>query len=484
MSAEFRYQQLPKRHIQHSSDMPQENSNTRERQHILVVDDEPDIRNILQDILQDEGYSVSVAENADQARIRFREDQPNLVLLDIWMPNEDGISVLKSWVDACALGATPVVMISGHGTVENAVEAVKLGAYDFLEKPLSTGKLLLSVERGLENASLREENRRLKSRLLNNSPMVSNSDASRELMRHVQLLGPTDSWVFITGESGAGKHLVAQKVHENSPRAHASFVELNLAAMPSDNVAHALFGSDADGKVVMGRFEEAKGGTLFINEVLGLNLETQNMLLSALQERQFFRLGGSEYLELDVRVIVTTSGNPQKAVNEGAFLEDLYYRLNVIPIHVPALRQRRNDLPELIELFIKDVASKNQLEIPSFSSEAVSALANYNWPGNVRQLQNVIQRLIVLNNGKSIDLNSVNVALGGDVDMQQKAQQLPDYFDGDMRKAKEEFERAYLTHHLETVEGNVSNLAKKVGLERTHLYRKLKSLDINAKDAK
>lgn len=464
--------------------MPQNNPKSRSQQHVLVVDDEPDIRNILQDILQDEGYSVSVAENAEQARIRFREDQPNLVLLDIWMPKEDGISVLKSWVDSGALEATPVVMISGHGTVENAVEAVKLGAYDFLEKPLSTGKLLLSVERGLENASLREENKQLKSRLLNDSQLISNSDASRELMRHVQLLGPTDSWVFITGESGSGKHLVAQKVHENSPRAHSAFVELNLAAMPSDNVAHALFGSDVDGKIVMGRFEEAKGGTLFINEVLGLNIDTQNMLLSALQERKFLRLGGNEYLDLDVRVVVTTSGNPQKAVNEGAFLEDLYYRLNVIPIQVPALRQRKSDLPELIELFIKDVAHKNQLSAPNFSTDAISALVNYKWPGNVRQLQNVIQRLLVLNNGKSIDLQSVNIALGGDLDMQQKSQPLPEYFDGNMRQAKEEFERAYLIHHLESVEGNVSKLAKKVGLERTHLYRKLKSLDINAKDAK
>ncbi len=455
-----------------------------ERQHILVVDDEPDIRNILQDILQDEGYSVSVAENADQARVRFREDQPNLVLLDIWMPKEDGISVLKSWVENNILGDTPVVMISGHGTVENAVEAVKLGAYDFLEKPLSTGKLLLSVERGLENASLRQENKQLKSRLKYGSPMISNSDSSRELMRHVQLLGPTDSWVFITGESGTGKHLVAQKVHENSPRANAAFVELNLAAMPSEGVAQALFGSEVDGKVVLGRFEEAKGGTLFINEVLGLNLETQNMLLSALQERQFLRLGGNEYIELDVRVIVTTSGNPQQAVNEGQFSEDLYYRLNVIPIQVPALRQRRKDLPELIELFVQDVASRNQLSIPKVTPDAMEALSDYKWPGNVRQLQNVIQRLLVLNNSDEIDLDSVKSALGGDVDMRQKASQLPDYFDGDMRKAKEEFERAYLTHHLETVSGNVSQLAKKVGLERTHLYRKLKSLDINARDAK
>ena len=212
--------------------------------------------------------------------------------------------------------------------------------------------------------------------------MISNSDSSRELMRHVQLLGPTDSWVFITGESGTGKHLVAQKVHENSPRANASFVELNLAAMPSDGVAQALFGSEADGKVVLGRFEEAKGGTLFINEVLGLNLETQNMLLSALQDSQFLRLGGTEYIELDVRVIVTTSGNPQQAVNEGQFSEDLYYRLNVIPIQVPSLRQRRKDLPELIELFIQDISSRNRLEVPVVTQEAMDALIEYKWPGN------------------------------------------------------------------------------------------------------
>jgi len=452
--------------------------------HILVVDDEPDIRNILQDILQDEGYDVSVAENAEQARIRFKENQPNLVLLDIWMPKEDGISVLKGWVENSQLDSTPVVMISGHGTVENAVEAVKLGAYDFLEKPLSTGKLLLSVERSLENASLREENKRLKSRLRYDSPMISNSDASRELMRHIQLLGPTDSWVFITGESGTGKHLVAQKIHENSPRANADFVELNLAAMPSESVSQALFGSEADGKALLGSFEQAKGGTLFINEVLDLNLETQNKLLSALQERQFLRLGGSDYIELDVRVIVTTSGNPQQAVSDGLFREDLYYRLNVIPIQVPALRQRRKDLPELIDLFVEDTAIKNQLEAPVINEQALQTLVDYDWPGNVRQLQNVIQRLLVLNNSREISVNEVAAALGGDVNLQTQASDLPDYFDGDMRYAKEQFERAYLSHHLSSVDGNVSALAKKVGLERTHLYRKLKSLDISARDAK
>jgi len=457
---------------------------TDSKPHILVVDDEPDIRNILQDILQDEGYSVSTAENAGEARLKFREDQPNLVLLDIWMPKEDGISVLKSWVETSQLDDTPVVMISGHGTVENAVEAVKLGAYDFLEKPLSTGKLLLSVERGLDHASLREENKRLKSRLQHNSPMVSNSDASRELMRHIQLLGPTDSWVFITGESGTGKHLVARKIHENSPRADSDFVELNLAAMPSARVSQQLFGSEANGKIVRGSFENAMGGTLFINEILGLDLDAQNKLLSALQERHFMRIGGTEYIEFDVRVIVTTSGNPEQAMSDGQFLEDLYYRLNVIPIYVPSLRQRRKDLPELIELFVEDISQRNQIPKPSLSAEAVDSLCGYDWPGNVRQLQNIIKRILILQNGKLITNDDVTEALGGDINLKPRQASLPDYFDADMRQAKEQFEKTYLNYHLGLVDGNVSALAKKIGMERTHLYRKLKSLDISARDVR
>ena len=452
--------------------------------HILVVDDEPDIRNILQDILQDEGYSVSLAENAEQARKQFRKQLPDLVLLDIWMPNEDGISVLKSWVDNSQLESTPVIMISGHGTVENAVEAVKLGAYDFLEKPLSTGKLLLCVARGLENASLRQENKRLKTKLKFDSPLVSNSDSSLELVRHIKLLGPTDSWVFITGESGTGKHLVARKIHDNSPRAEREYVELNLAAMPSESISQALFGSEADGKVFVGGFEQARGGTLVINEVLGLNHDTQTKLSSALQEGQFLRIGGDQYLDLDVRVIVTTSGNPQQAVNEGLFNQDLYYRLNVIPIHVPSLRQRRDDLAQLVELFIDDISTRNQLTTPVISAQAFAILNNYDWPGNVRQLQNVLQRLIVLHSGKEIHSDAVEAALSGDMDMQQRKSTLPDYFDADMRTAKEQFERAYLSHHLKKVDGNVSALAKKIGLERTHLYRKLKGLEINSKNSK
>ncbi len=451
---------------------------------ILVVDDEPDIRNILKDILLDEGYAVSTAENADQARKRFKDDNPDLILLDIWMPKEDGISVLKDWVENDKLGDTPVIMISGHGTVENAVEAVKLGAYDFMEKPLSTGKLLLSVERGLENASLRQENKQLKSRLNQESSIISHSDSSQELLRHIQLLGPTDSWIFITGESGTGKHLVSRKIHENSPRAKRDFIELNLAAMASESVSQHLFGTEKEGKIVPGAFEQAKGGTLFINEILGLNLETQNKLLSALQEKQFLRLGGSEYVDLDVRVIVTTSGNPQEAVAEGAFSEDLYYRLNVIPIQVPALRDRKKDIPELIELFINNTALKNNLEPITLNKAAETILHEFNWPGNVRQLENIIQRLALLHSGSEVTENDVTLALGGDLELKKTSNSLPEYFTGKMREAKETFEKEYLKFHLKSVDGNVSALAKKVGLERTHLYRKLKSLDITAKNAK
>ncbi len=457
---------------------------TEQKARILVVDDEPDIRNILQDILEDEGYEVTTAEDAESAREQFSQTKPDLVLLDIWMPKEDGISVLKRWVEEGALTTTPVIMISGHGTVENAVEAVKLGAYDFLEKPLSTGKLLLSVDRGLENASLRAENKRLKVKLQSASPLISTSDASRELVRHINLLGPTDSWVFITGESGTGKRLVAQKIHENSPRADAQFIELNLAVTPTERVAQHLFGIEIDGKPTLGIFESAKGGTLFINEILGLNLETQHKLLSALQERQFMRLGGTDYIELDVRVIVTTSGNAQEAVSSGQFLEDLYYRLNVIPIQVPALRERRRDLPELVSLFVREISSQNQVSIPNLRKDAVKQLVDYDWPGNVRQLQNVMQRLVLLHGGSEITAQEVNEALGTDVNIRKQSAALNEYFDGDMRAAKEKFERAYLMHHLQTVDGNVSELSKKIGLERTHLYRKLKHLDINAKDVK
>jgi DNA-binding NtrC family response regulator len=449
---------------------------------ILVVDDEPDIRAILKDILEDENYEVETAENANQARIVFRDSAPDLVLLDIWMPGEDGISVLRDWVEHDALSTTPVIMISGHGTVENAVEAVKLGAYDFMEKPLSTGKLLLCVGRALETRLLRQENQALKSQLDKEvSNMITTSPASAELKRQVELLGPTDSWVFLTGETGTGKRFVAQQIHQNSPRHGSRFVELNLSAIPKENVPQQLFGAESNGKVFKGCFEEARGGTLFINEVLDLSLESQKTLHSALQDRKFTRLGGAEYLDLDVRVIATTSGKPSEALSKSLFREDLYYQLNVIPIEVPSLRDRKEDLPELIKVLAEEIASNNSIEFSGFSDDALVYMTDYDWPGNVRQLTNLIQRMLILNAGSELSLVSVKQAIAGDANVSQSLDsKVPTYYEEQMRDAKEQFERAYLAYHYERAGGNVSSLAKRVGLERTHLYRKLKSLNITS----
>ena len=450
---------------------------------ILIVDDEPDIRNVLSDILEDEGFAIFQAENAEQARQQFSKNQPDVVLLDIWMPDEDGLEVLKGWTKDNQLD-TPVIMISGHGTLETAEEAVKIGAYDFLEKPLTTLKLLLTIDRAMQTAKLKKENKQLKVQLHNNHEIIGNSPATKELQRHIRLLGPTGSWVFITGESGSGKHLVARSIHHNSPRQDSAFVEMNLGAIPAESINVQFFGSEQGGNVVRGSFEEAKGGSLFIDEVLDLSLETQGKLLSALQDSRFLRVGGTEYVDLDVRVIAATSGDAEEAIAEGRFREDLYYRLNVIPIHVPPLRDRTEDIASLLQYHLKQVSKRDNVSIRSFSNKAVAFLTSYAWPGNVRELVNLIQRLLILNQGDEISLDEVKQALQQKIRTKSGDGDLSGYLNLDMRQAKEAFEKEYLKYHLDKVDGNVSVLAKKIGLERTHLYRKLKSLEINPKASK
>lgn len=450
---------------------------------ILIVDDEPDIRNVLSDILQDEGYDILQAENAEQARAQFAEHQPDVVLLDIWLPDEDGVEILKGWAKDNQLD-TPVIMISGHGTLETAEQAVKIGAYDFLEKPLTTLKLLLTVDRAMQTAQLQKENKRLKVQLNTNNKIIGNSPVTKELERHIRLLGPTDSWVFITGESGTGKHLVARSIHHNSPRQDAAFVEMNLAAIPAESINVQFFGSEQGDNIVRGSFEEAQGGSLFIDEVLDLSLETQSKLLSALQDSRFLRVGGTEYVDLNVRVIAATSGDTEEAVAEGKFREDLYYRLNVIPIEVPPLRDRTEDIEALLEYHLQQISNRDNIPIRQFSDKAIAFLTSYSWPGNVRQLVNLIQRLLILNQGDVISLDEVQQALQQKIKAKTGDNDLGEYLNLDMRQAKEAFEKEYLKHHLDKVDGNVSVLAKKIGLERTHLYRKLKSLEINPKASK
>ncbi|MGH1539166.1 MAG: sigma-54-dependent transcriptional regulator [Arenicella sp.] len=456
-------------------------------QKILIIDDEPDIRTIVEDILSDEGFDVLTAGDATSGHEAFLSFEPDLILLDIWMPaddgsaSEEGLKLLKHWTDEHNL-SKPVIMISGHGNVETAVEAVKIGAYDFLEKPLSTAKLLLTVERAVQTNELRKENERLRGVSGEQKELIGDSTETIELKRQIKLLGPTNSWIFLTGEVGTGKHVVAQSVHYTSQR-NGAFVLLNLAATPPESIATRLFGVETDQSSQAGCFEEAHMGTLFINEVLDLDFETQGKLLSALQESRLLRVGGKQYIDFDVRVITATSGDPEKAVREGRFREDLYFRLNVIPIKVPALRNRRQDIKALAEFHCQRLATLNNINKRNFLPGAVDAMMNYSWPGNIRQMINVINRLLLLNPSDEISEQEFTEAISNEADISSNEPlTFPNFFDLNMRDAKENFETMYLQFHLNKVSGNVSLLAKNIGMERTHLYRKLKALGIDPKN--
>jgi DNA-binding NtrC family response regulator len=449
---------------------------------VLVVDDEPEIRRLVQEILEDEGYQVTTAGNAEAARQQREQQRPDLVLLDIWMPDTDGISLLKEWARADGQ-EIPVVMMSGHGSVETAVEAVRFGAYDFIEKPLSTAKLLVTVERALQSEQLRQENQRLRQRLEPVSTLVGKSKAMEQLREQIHRTAPTESWVLITGEPGSGKGVVARAIHTQSQRKDAQFVDISLAAIPPQNIAVQLFGSEEGGREQTGRFEQASGGTLFLDEVADMDMDTQAKLLSALEEGRFLRVGGSEYVDIDVRIVAATNQDLVQAVAEGRFREDLYYRLNVLPLHVPPLREHREDIPELVDFYLSWMVEKERLPYRKFSVAALNVLRNHNWPGNVRELKNLVQRLLILNRGEEVSREEVELALGnrkpeGGEEFSAAVMDMP------LREARDLFEKAYLEHHLSRAGGNVSELAQVSGMERTHLYRKLKSLGISPRYGK
>lgn len=447
---------------------------------ILVVDDEPDIRNIIGDILDDEGYVAVGAENAEEAREKLVEHDPDLILLDIWMPDTDGITLLKEWMDeGCSAS---VIMISGHGTVETAVEAIRIGAYDFLEKPLSTAKLLVTVQRALQNRQLQQENRRLRTRLEPASNLLGSSEPMRALRAKVERFAATDGWVLIQGEPGSGKGVVARSLHRQSHRAEGPFVEINLAALPAENVAIQLFGSEYDG-VNAGSLERANGGTLVLDEVGDLDTELQAKLLSALEERSFYRVGGRQEVTIDVRVIATTNQDLPTKIESGRFRRDLYDRLNQLPIFVPPLREHREDVPEFVDAMVRIAMDTEGFPYRKFTVGALNALRNHDWPGNVRELQNVVHRLMLTTESEEIGADTVDEELAGRGE--KGAGAMPSTgFDADLRDAREAFERAYLLYHLEKAGGNMTELASRTGLERTHLYRKLKGLGIDAKTGK
>ena len=449
---------------------------------ILVVDDEPDIQTVIKDILEDENYRVVTASGGEQARQAQVRHQPDLVLLDIWMPDTDGLSVLRHWHERQL--DIPVVMISGHGNIETAVEALRYGAYDFLEKPLSTAKLLVTVERALEHRRLRRENRQLKDRLEPNNVLAGSGIAMQRLRARIERIAPTESRVLITGEAGSGKGVAARCLHQASRHRDAPLVELNLAAIPPQSLASQLFGSEEQGVVQHGRFEQAAGGSLLLDEIGDLDLEAQARLVNALEEGRFVRVGGRQEHEINVRIISLSNHDLEAAVRDNRFREDLYYRLNVVPLHVPPLREHSEDVPELAAFYLEWFANRENLPLRSLSKGALGSLQAHSWPGNVRELINVVQRLLILNHGDRIQPEEVRAMLrpvspdesgastGTDADGLGDAATLP------FRKARDNFERRYFAHQLRKIGGNMTELARITGVERTHLYRKLKSLDL------
>jgi len=447
---------------------------------ILVVDDEPDIRRLVKEVLEDESYQVTTAESADDAQDEVDKLRTDLVLLDIWMPNTDGMALLQKWADSGALPC-PVVMMSGHGNIETAVEALRLGAYDFIEKPVSMAKLLVTVQRALQAENLRKENIQLKRRTDTGSELIAVSPAMQQLKEDIERVAPTDFWVLISGEPGSGKAIAARYLHRCSARSNGPLVEISLAATPKENIAVQLFGSGEGENISPGSFEQAEGGILLLDEIGDLDLETQGRLVSALEDNRFIRVGGTSVVEMNVRIVATTQHDLAAEVKAGKFREDLFYRLNVVPLAVPPLRERPEDIEPLCRQYVDWLTEFEHLPRKNFSSQAISVLKKYTWPGNVRELKNVIQRLMILCRNEEIGPEDVRKAIGYDLG---GSEEQVGNFDQTLRSARDEFERAYLLHHLERNNGNVSALAESSGMERTHLYRKLKQLGINPKSLK
>jgi two-component system, NtrC family, nitrogen regulation response regulator NtrX len=442
---------------------------------VLIVDDEESVRRTVADALTDEGYATLLAADGGAALRAVAAEAPDLVLLDIAMPGRNGIDVLDElrthWP------GIPVVMMSGHGSIETAVRATKLGAYDFLEKPLSYDKLLLCVARAIERT--RAAPGEAGNGAAEAMEIIGESPALARLKEQIALAAPTEGWILLTGDNGTGKELVARQIHLRSRRAQGPFIAVNCAAIPEELIESELFGHERGaftGAVQMkrGRFEMASGGTLFLDEVGDMSLMTQAKILRALQDHRFERVGGVETLEVDVRVIAATNKDLHVEMAEGRFREDLYYRLNVIPFHVPPLRERREDIPLLVDRFLDRFCAENAIPRKGMAEAALGRLCAYRWPGNVRELQNIVERLVLMTPGPSISFDD----LPGHIRDSTPVRAPGPLRHARLADARAEFERQFLLEKLRQNGGNISRTAEVVGLARESLSRKLRSLGI------
>lgn len=450
---------------------------------ILIVDDEADIRELVGGILEDEGYVVRFAGDSDGALDAFRARRPDLVVLDVWLQGSrlDGLEILQ--VITGLDPSIPVVLISGHGTIETAVSALKRGAYDFIEKPFKTERLLLIVQRALEAARLRQENSALRARAVAGDELVGESAAILQLRAAIERVAPMNSRVMISGPAGSGKEVVARQLHARSQRGQGPFVVISAATIAPERMESELFGEEtADGRPVkIGVFERAHNGTLLLDEVGEMPPETQAKILRVLVEQRFRRMGGSSDVDVDVRVVSSTSRDLREAIAAGRFREDLFHRLNVVPLRAPALSERRDDVPRLITHFTRRVSEANGVPLRTFGEDALAALQAASWPGNVRELRNLVERMLILAPGSPAEPIGVDALALDGAGVSELAERtgLHNLVSLPLREARELFEREYLAAQITRFGGNISRTASFIGMERSALHRKLKTLGVD-----
>ncbi len=453
--------------------------------HVLIADDEAAIRESLGEILREEGYAVASTGTAAEALLLLRDAHYDVLLLDIWLPDRDGLEALGEISGFPNEGKPEVIMISGHGTIETAVRATKLGAFDFLEKPLSIERTLITIKNAVDKRQLRADNRELKQKLTASTSITGNSISAKALRQQIRLMAPTNGRVLVFGESGTGKELIARAMHAESLRADRIFLELRCAAIPENFIESELFGH-RNGAVPgappdkRGTFERADGGTLLLDEVGDMSLKTQAKVLRALDEQRFTPLGGREPLEVDVRVIATTNRNLEEEIAHGNFREDLFYRLNVIPFFVPPLRERREDIPPLVSGFLAEIGREYGRPHVEIVPDALEAMKSYAWPGNVRELKNIVERMLILNpqvhrlERKHLPAPMLRAGSRPTGAGEEFAS---------LQQAREAYERDFILKKIDECHGNMSRAAEALGLERSHLYRKMRALGMVAREA-